>query len=1022
MKTLRKVAAFLLVALLMALVFPLSQIMAGPADPLSDAKVTYIISSENVNTGGLEQPEDFTYGPNDNIYLNMKIKYTTKSHYYDKIVIKVLVSGYYLNETVDLDGISYDTSTSVGINAAGQVVSPGDIVVGWLNTYTFYDVSPYDELIFTAVYKDDWSTKTAILHITDWIDDRPAAPAQPVLVYDLVVDNAVVTGVDSSMEYRLRNDSNWTPCTSNMLMAIPAKTQDYLVRYAATESITRPFKLKSAGSAPSCSYSTSTETITKVSDAMEVKYGSGAYVPIAPAATTLNISSAIDPIPTGQTLQVSVRSQASATDPASKDKVFTVNSRLAAPTTIVYNPVSISCTGVTSSMEYSVDNGATWKAVSGSTLNLEAAASSASNVDVGIRYKATTNNAASLPVIVTIAQLLPGPTGVINFADETITGLANGSYQYSTNGTSWSAITVSNGIIDVSGKISSSPVTYYLRKAATPTTPISGYTAFALPARPAAPSTPAFVYNDVNNPDKVVLTGIDNSMQYKKTSNGAWVDITTSTILFDPETSTNTYYVRIKADSQSFASANKNISMASKPTAPSCSYSTTTEMITSLSDAMEIRYNGGAYATVTTGVTTLDMSSLVNGLTTGQTMVINVRKKATATAPAGTDKVFTLYPRLAAPTTIAYNPVSISCTGVASSMEYSIDNGATWKAVSGTTLSLETAASPTNTVDVKIRYKATSSNAASLPAQFTIAQLLPGPTGTIDYANEAISSLANGNYQYGTNGTSWKAATVSNGSLDITDVIASSGKTLYLRKAATLTDPITHYTTFAIPARPSAPSGSAFVYNDANNPDKVVLTGVNSTMQYKKSTDSVWIDITTTTILFDPQSSSATYNLRIKASSQNFASATKNLSMAAKPSAPTCAYNSSTETITGLSTAMEISFDNGGYTAIASGTTYVLTGLIDLIPTGGSLVVDVRKKATSSAPASLVKTFTIYARPAKSPGMPQNPEKQELLEEMTDMGDIQDELLSEEMIDESAESTVGDPVEGVESELTDETE
>ena len=53
--------------------------------------------------------------------------------------------------------------------------------------------------------------------------------------------------------------------------------------------------------------------------------------------------------------------------------------------------------------------------------------------------------------------------------------------------------------------------------------------------------------------------------------------------------------------------------------------------------------------------------------------------------------------------------------------------------------------------------------------------------------------------------------------------------------------------------------------------------------------------------------------------------------------------------------------------------------MIDNIPIGGSLVVSVRKKAVSNAPASLDKVFTIYPRPGGGPnGAPKAPGTEEM--------------------------------------------
>ena len=190
---------------------------AYAATALSDARVEKIVSLKTSGTN-LQSEENFTYGPNDNIYLNMKIKNTTKSHHYDKVTIKVVIDGNRTHETVTLDGIAYDSVATFGINLAGVEGGLGQIK-GWAYYYTFNDVASYGSLTFTAVYNDTWNTKTAVLNILTWDDNRATAPGQPVLTYNQVANKAVLTGVNNTMEYRLRSATSWTPCTNGLALA-----------------------------------------------------------------------------------------------------------------------------------------------------------------------------------------------------------------------------------------------------------------------------------------------------------------------------------------------------------------------------------------------------------------------------------------------------------------------------------------------------------------------------------------------------------------------------------------------------------------------------------------------------------------------------------------------------------------------------------------------------------------------------------------------------------------------------------
>ena len=223
-------------------------------------------------------------------------------------------------------------------------------------------------------------------------------------------------------------------------------------------------------------------------------------------------------------------------------------------------------------------------------------------------------------------------------------------------------------------------------------------------------------------------------------------------------------------------------------------------------------------------------------------------------------------------------------------------------------------------VKVYVRMKATNTTSASQAVEFTISKLPAGPTGTLDYANEMIVGLENGAYQYSTNGTSWTNSTISNGTFNIASNIGSSIKKIYLRKSATSTSPVTAPTLFELPARPSAPTTPVFVYNDASYPGKVILTGLTSNMQYRKSSDANWINVGgNTTIVFDI-SSSGTYYVREKATTQSFASYNKSITLYKPGNAPSCNYNSSTELITSLNTSMEMKIGNGQYMPVTDTT------------------------------------------------------------------------------------------------------
>lgn len=476
---------------------------------------------------------------------------------------------------------------------------------------------------------------------------------------------------------------------------------------------------------------------------------------------------------------------------------------------------------------------------------------------------------------------------------------------------------------------------------------------------PDAPDV-SFAYDSAA--DKMVLSGANSTMEYrlKSETTNDWKPCTDEPLYFDVSgTASETYFVRYAASEGVKASQITELVLPGKKAAPSASYDSTTETFSGLSTTMEVQFGDGSYESITGK--TLNVSDRIDTITDGETLSVNIRQKGTATLPSGLIKSFTLYPRLAAPASITFNPAPLTLTGCSSAMQYRTDTQTAWTNLSSSTLYLANFASAERDVVVYVRTKPTTKNAASKPIEFTIPKLLEGPSGTVEYDNEIISGLEPGAYQYSLNSTSWTNLNITDGTWKLSSLITTSARTIYLRKAPTTTAPITAYTVFKIPRRPVAPTTPKFIYNDVDNPDKIIFSGLTTDMEYRRSTDTDWTDVPASGLVYDPQTTSVVYYVRNKATTDTWASAYKSVTMAAMPKAPTIYYNKTTETLTKLGTAYEISFDGGAYTALTS-STYSLSAQIDNIPSNGALLVSVRRRATSTAPAGLVATLTVYAR------------------------------------------------------------
>ena len=836
------------------------------------------------------------------------------------------------------------------------------------------DTVEESEIKIVASFQDDNGIHTYTQTLTiEWIDDGGPAPTSVRFRYDPELNKSILENVDSTMEYRLKGSSNndWKPCT-DAPMEFPVTTATYHVRYAATDtepaSKATTVTLVGKRAAPSCIYNNTTEELSGLTDKMEISFSDGDYRPVPSGTTSMSMSEYIDELADDETLTVSVRYPLESFAPESNAFTKVIYPRLAEPD-LTYDTAALTLSGVDAGMSYRLSNAVTWTSIYGTVLNLEQFSSAEKDVTVLVRYRPTSTNSASHEKAFTIAKLLDGPTGTVNYASETISGFDDDvAYQYKfgnpTPGESgWNDVVIENGSFDISKLISSSSRTINIRKAKTAVAPITNHTAFNIPKRLSSPSSPTFTYNNANYYGKAVLSGVTPEMEYKNQNDSSWTSVGNDDIVVDIPDVNNTYYVRYKATSENFASSNKTALLRRISSAPSPSYNTTTETLTNLTSTMEISYNGSEYIPVEKGISSLNLSERITELT--DVLTINVRYSATATAPASDAKTITIYPRLAAPTSIAYDRANILLTGINSTMQYRLESSTSWSSLSGTTLDLLSKASAEKDIKVLVRYKPTTANSASLPVEFIIPKLLDGPSCSIDYINEKIVGLDdNQAYQYfiGTNPkttSSWISMKISNGSFDISGIAASTSKTINIRKAATTDEPITNYTTIILPARKTAPTTTVLEYNNADHYDKAVLTGITSDMEYRASTSALWTSIDSNNVVLDIPTSNTTYYIRYKSTSDDFASQSKSITLSKRATAPTSTYNSTTETITGLTTAMEISYNNSQYISVEA-TSINMSEIINELTE--ALTVNIRKSATSTAPASATKTFTLYPR------------------------------------------------------------
>lgn len=197
--------------------------------------------------------------------------------------------------------------------------------------------------------------------------------------------------------------------------------------------------------------------------------------------------------------------------------------------------------GITETMEYSTDNGATWNDGNGSDIT-----NIVGSTTYLVRYKATTNKFKSDNYSITIdifgAEKEPTPSVDINYADEILTGFESGTYAI--NGT---VVTVENGVLNIDESYYGKHVSI-VKKGDGTTTNDSDAQEFTIPDRPSTPNVVASAVTAVDKNDGKI-TGTTSDMEYR-ISGGKWTNCTGSEII---NLAAGTYEVRVKATDRNFS-------------------------------------------------------------------------------------------------------------------------------------------------------------------------------------------------------------------------------------------------------------------------------------------------------------------------------------------------------------------------------------------------------------------------------------------------------------------------------------
>ncbi|WP_167336680.1 S-layer homology domain-containing protein [Paenibacillus camerounensis] len=855
-------------------------------------------------------------------------------------------------ETTPAAVIDYTAEQLTGLTANGTYTVNGTAVTADANGKLAI-LSSWLGTTLSIVKQGDGSGTTDSAAQPLAVPVRPAAPTGVAATDETAADgdDGTLTGVTSALEYKQGTAGAWTTVTGTSVTGLEPDT--YSVRVKATSTSFRSTAVQATvGAFTATPEATPAAVIDYTAEQLTGLTANGTYTVNGTSVTAdANGKLAINSSWLGTTLSIVKQGDGSGTtDSAAQPLAVPV--RPAAPTGVAATDETAvegddgTLTGVTSALEYKQGTAGAWTTVTGTSVTgLEPDTYS-------MRVKATSTSFASLAAQATVGAFTATPeatpAAVIDYTAEQLTGLtANGTY--TVNGTAVTA--------DASGKLAINSswlgtTLSIVKQGDGSATTDSAAQPLAVPARPAAPAGVAATDETAAEGDGGTLTGVTSALEYKQGIAGAWTTVTgTSVTGLEPDT----YSVRVKATSTSFASAAVQATVgaftATPEATPAAVIDYTAEQLTGLTANGTYTVNGTSVTADANGKLAILSSWL------GTTLSIVKQGDGSATTDSAAQPL-AVPVRPAAPTGVAATDETAAegddgtLTGVTSALEYKQGIAGAWTTVTGTSV---TGLEPDT---YSVRVKATPTSFRSTAVQVTVGAFTATPETTpaavIDYTAEQLTGLtANGTYTV--NGTSVTAD--ANGKLAI--LSSWLGTTLSIVKqgdGSATTDSAAQ--PLAVPARAAAPAGvtvTDVTYIGANNGS---IQNVTLDMEYKQGSGGFWTIVEDTAVTgLTP----GTYDVRLKASPTAFASialqVTVHDSGAAIPSAPAVTADDWNNVITGLDTSMEFAVDGGPYVR------YNGTNLPDL---SGEHTVRVRVAASGSVPAG-PDTTLIFTETAPVP-------------------------------------------------------
>ncbi|WNS41488.1 S-layer homology domain-containing protein [Paenibacillus sp. MMS20-IR301] len=841
------------------------------------------------------------------------------------------------------NGVYTVNGTTVTADSAGKLA----IDSSWLGT------------TLSIVKKGNGTTTSDSVAQSLPVPSRPVAPAGVGKTDETTVNghDGSLTGVNATMEYKLSTAETWSNITGTSVTGLVPGTYD--VRTKATLSSFASSAVQvTVGTFTATPEAIPTAAIDYTAEQLSGLTASGVYTVNGTTVTADSAGKlAIDSSWLGTTLSIVKKGNGTTTSDSAAQSL-PVPSRPVAPAGVgktdetTVNGHDGSLTGVNATMEYKLSTAETWSNITGTSVTGLVPGT------YDVRTKATSSSFASSAVQATVGAFTATPEAIpaaaINYEAEQLTGLsANGTY--TVNGTTVTA--TADGKISIDSSWLGTTLSI-VKKGNGTTTSDGAAQSLPVPSRPAAPAGVGKTDETTVNGHNGSLTGVNAAMEYKLSTAEAWSNITgTSVTGLVPDT----YDVRTKATSSSFASAAVQVTVgaftATPETIPAAAINYEAEQLTGLTANGTYTVNGTTVTADSAGKLAIDSSwlgttlSIVkkgNGTTTSDSTAQSLPVAGRPAAPAGVGKTDE--------TTV--NGHDGSLTGVNATMEYKLSTAETWSNITGTSV---TGLAP-GTYDV--RTKATSSSFASAAVQVTVGVFTATPeaipAAAIDYEAEQLTGLsANGTYTV--NGTAVTADSagklaIDSGWLGTTLSIVKKGNGTTTSDSAAQSLPV--------PSRPAAPAGVGKTDETTVNGIDGILTGVNAAMEYKLSTAATWSDITGTSVT---GLAPGTYDVRTKATSSSFASAAVQVTVGAftaTPEAiPAAAIGYEAEQLTGLTA-------NGTYTVNGTAVTATAEGKIS-IDSGwlGTTLSIVKKGNGTTTSDSAAQSLPVPSRPVAPAGV-----------------------------------------------------